>query len=68
MGRIGVAGKYRKTVTHSEGQRAFAGPIWARLVAAGREILLAWSSGRPPPPWLVHVQWWWPESAPTAET
>ena len=29
---------------------AFAGPIRARPTAAGRKILPAWSSGRPPPP------------------
>ena len=29
---------------------AFAGPIRAGPAAAGRKILPAWSSGRPPPP------------------
>ena len=47
---------------------AFVGSIRAHPVAVGREILPTWSSGRPPPPWTARVQWWWPESAPTAET
>ena len=47
---------------------AFASPIRARPAAAGWEILPAWSFGRPPPPWPARVQWWWLESAPTAET
>ena len=46
----------------------FAGPIRACPAAAGREILLQWSSGGGAPPCLARVQWWWPESAPTAET
>ena len=43
---------------------AFAGPIRVRPAAAGREILPAWSSGRPPPPWPAHLQCWWPKSLP----
>ena len=35
---------------------AFAGPIWARPTAAGRKILPAWLSGRPPPPCPARVQ------------
>ena len=35
---------------------AFAGPIRARSAAAGRKILPAWSSGRPPHPSLACVQ------------
>ena len=68
MGRPRVARKCRKTVTHGEGHRAFTGLIRARPAAAGQEILLEWTSGRPPPPWPVHVQWWWQKPAPTAET
>ena len=47
---------------------AVAGPIRARPAAAGRKILLAAASRRPPPPWPAREQYWWPESAPTAET
>ena len=46
----------------------FIGLIRARPAAAGREILLQWSSGGGAPPCPACVQWWWPESAPTAET
>ena len=46
----------------------FAGPIRARPTAADREILRRWSSGGGTPPYPARVQWWWPESAPTAET
>ena len=35
---------------------AFAGPIWARPAAAGRKILPAWLSSRPPPPSPASVQ------------
>ena len=35
---------------------AFAGPIRARPTAAGRKILSAWSSGRPPPPSQARIQ------------
>ena len=35
---------------------AFAGLIRSRPAAAGRKILPAWSSGRPPPPSPVRVQ------------
>ena len=65
MGQPGVAGKCRKTVTHGGGRRRLR-----RLDpgSSGVEILPAWSSSRPPPPLPERVQWWWPESAPTAET
>ena len=46
----------------------FAGPIRARPTAAGCEISRRRSSGGGAPPCLVRVQWWWPESTPTAET
>ena len=46
----------------------FADPIRARPAVAGREISWRRSSGGGAPPWPAHVQWWWPESAPTAET
>ena len=68
MGRPEMAGKHKNLATQVCGPRRFVGPIWEHPVAAGREILPAWSSGRPPPPWPAHVQCWWPESAPTAET
>ena len=47
---------------------SFAGPIRARPAAAGREILPAAASRRPPPPWPVRVQGGWPELPPTVET
>ena len=68
MGQPEIAEKHQNPVTQSGAAASFAGPIRARLAAASREILPAWSSGRPPPPWMAHVQWWWPESTPTAET
>ena len=46
----------------------FAGPIRVRPVAAGFEISRRRSSGGGAPPCPAHVQWWWPESAPTDET
>ena len=46
----------------------FAGPIRARPAAAGHEISRRRSSGGGAPLWPVRVQWWWPESAPTAKT
>ena len=46
----------------------FTGSIRARPTATGREISRRRLSGGGAPPWPAHVQWWWPESAPTAET
>ena len=46
----------------------FAGPIRERPAADGREISQRRSSGGGAPPCPARVQWWWPESAPTAET
>ena len=46
----------------------FAGQIRARPAAAGSEISWQRLPGGGAPPWPVLVQWWWPESAPTAET
>ena len=47
---------------------AFAGPIWERPAAVGREI---WPTRLPhldPPPWSALVQGWWQESSPTTKT
>ena len=66
MGRPEMGGKHKNLVTQVAA--AFVGPIRARLTTAGLEILSAWSSGRPPPPWLERLQCWLLESAPTAET
>ena len=65
MDRPEMAGKHKNPTTQVGGLRRL---IQVRPAAAGREILLAWTSGRPPPPWSARVQWWWPESAPTVET
>ena len=66
MGRFGVAGKCRKTVTHGGGRRRLRGPDPGSSTGGwpGNFYL----HGRPPPSWTARVQWWWPESAPTAET
>ena len=34
----------------------FTGPIRALPAAVGQKFLLAWSSGRPPPPCLARLQ------------
>ena len=47
---------------------AFAGPIWARSAAVGREISRRWPSGGGAPPWPARVARWWPEASPTAKT
>ena len=52
MGWPEMAEKYKNPATK------VAGPIRGRPAVVGREIFPAWSSGRPPPPWLAHVQWW----------
>ena len=68
MGRPGMVENTKIRRPKVTATSSFAGPIQACPAAAGREILPAWSSGLPPPPWPAHVQWWWPESAPTDET
>ena len=68
MGWPGMAEKFQNQTTQGGGYRRVRRPIRGHPAAAGREISRRWSSGGGAPPWLVHVQWWWPESAPTAET
>ena len=69
--RYGSAWNGRKMTnpaTQGGGCAVLAGPIWVRPAAAGREISRRRLSGGGAPPWPARVQWWWPESAPTAET
>ena len=47
---------------------AFAGPIWARPAAVGREIWQARSLGGGAPTWVAHESRGWPEMSPTAKT
>ena len=63
MVRPEMAGKHKVAAA-----AAFTGPIPARPAAVGREILRPRSSGGGAPPCPERVQYWWPESAPTAET
>ena len=51
MGRSEMAEKHKKY-----GNPSLRPPIWARPAAAGRKILPAAASRRPPPPWPVHEQ------------
>ena len=57
MGRHEMAGNTKIRRPKFAATAAFVGPIRERPVAAGREILPAWSSGRPPPTWPAHVQY-----------
>ena len=56
MDRPEIAGKHKNPATQVWATTAFANPIWARPAAAGRKILPAPASRRPPPPWMAHVQ------------
>ena len=55
MGWPEMAEKHKIWLPKFAAAAAFAGPIRARP-AAGRKILPAWSSGRPPPPSPVCVE------------
>ena len=72
MGRPEVAKNGRKSQEqsgdHGGSRRRFAGPIPARLVAVGREILSVVASGCPLPAWPARVAGGWPEMPPSVQS
>ena len=72
MGWPKWAGNGRKikkiSVTHGGRRRRLVGPIMARPVAVGREILPAESSGCGAPPSLARVALWWPVVPPLVQS
>ena len=55
MGLPEMAEKHKNPATQVGGRRRLRRPDPGASRAAGRKVLQAWSSGRPPPPYPAHV-------------